>query len=173
MKWSAHITLRILAIDPFPKGLGFVVLEGPEQLLNWGTKTAKGDRNADCLRLADELMSVYRPDVIALEDHCGEGSRRHPRVQTLIQNLLVLASSREIATRTFSRLVVIKALAEYGARTKHQIAVHIARRFPELEPHLPARRKPWDSESERMSIFDAASLALTLFDSNESTLGYP
>jgi hypothetical protein len=44
--------------------------------------------------------------------------------------------------------------------TKHQIAVVIAGKFPELAPRLPPVRKPWMTEDARMAIFDAVALAL-------------
>lgn len=47
-----------------------------------------------------------------------------------------------------------------GTANKHDIAVAIADRFPELAPRLPRVRKPWMSEDYRMSIFDAVGLAL-------------
>ena len=34
----------------------------------------------------------------------------------------------------------------------------------ELRPVLPPRRKPWESEDYRMSIFDAAALGVAYFD---------
>jgi hypothetical protein len=36
--------------------------------------------------------------------------------------------------------------------------------LPELTARLPRVRKPWMSEDERMSIFDAAAMALTYFE---------
>ena len=37
---------------------------------------------------------------------------------------------------------------------------HPPLQFPELEKRLPRVRKPWMSEDERMSIFDAVALAI-------------
>jgi hypothetical protein len=37
----------------------------------------------------------------------------------------------------------------------------LAEQFPELLSKLPAARKLWESEHERMSIFDALALAVT------------
>jgi hypothetical protein len=50
-----------------------------------------------------------------------------------------------------------------GAATKFQIAKAIAVEIPELAPRLPGERKIWLPEHANMSIFDAASLALTYF----------
>jgi len=46
---------------------------------------------------------------------------------------------------------------------KNRIAGVIAERLPELAPWQPPFRKPWMSEDERMSIFDAVAFALTFF----------
>jgi hypothetical protein len=53
--------------------------------------------------------------------------------------------------------------AQTGATTKYGIAEVIAKRFPELAPHLPRPRKPWNSEAEMMAVFDAVAFALTLY----------
>jgi|SRR5690348_15036174 hypothetical protein len=43
-------------------------------------------------------------------------------------------------------------------------AQFIASHIPVFQPLLPPPRKIWNSEDARMSIFDAAALALTFFD---------
>ena len=48
-------------------------------------------------------------------------------------------------------------------QNKYEIAIAIAKRFPELAPRLPRLRKPWMSEDDRMSIFDAIGLAAAFF----------
>jgi hypothetical protein len=66
--------------------------------------------------------------------------------------------------RSFSRVKVKLVFSESGAQTKQEIAVAIAKRFPELAPRLPRFRKPWMSEDYRMSIFDAVGFGLTFFE---------
>ena len=68
-----------------------------------------------------------------------------------------------IRVRSFSRAKVKQTLGESGASNKYEIAIAIAKRFPELTTRLPRFRKPWMSEDYRMSIFDAVALALTFF----------
>jgi hypothetical protein len=58
-----------------------------------------------------------------------------------------------------SRREVQKRFVHSGT-TKYEIAVAVARLFPELTSRLPRQRKPWMSEDKRMSIFDAVSFAL-------------
>ena len=58
--------------------------------------------------------------------------------------------------------------SRFGARTKHERAKLIAEQFPEFEPQLPAPRKIWMSEDPRMSIFEAAALALVYWYGKEA-----
>ena len=156
----------ILAVDPSTRGLGFVVMDGRRQLVDWGSKDAReGDKNARCLSHVAKLLEIYKPAVVVVEDYAGEGSRRGPRVQSLLNRIAELAALEGIVIHRFSRGQMRQAFAYSGASNKHQIATEIARRLPELLPWLPPPRKIWQSEDERFNIFDAASLALTFFQS--------
>jgi len=155
--------VRVLAIDPVTRGCGFAVLEAPAQLVDWGVKTTKGDKNAQCVRLIGEVIKRYRPDVLVVEDCTAKGSRRCSRVQELIQDLLKLAASEKVEAQCISRLAVRQAFSKSGVLNKYQVATIIAGLFPELAPQLPPFRKPWMSEDYRMSIFDAMAFALTFF----------
>jgi len=68
--------VRVLAIDPSVRGLGFAILEGPNQLIDWGVKETKTDKKRRSLKLVDELIEQYRPIVIVVEDYEAKGSRR-------------------------------------------------------------------------------------------------
>ena len=152
---------RVLAIDPSTRGFGFAVLEGPNRLIDWGVKETKTDKRQRSLKLVAELIELYQPSVIVVEDSAAKGSRRCGRVQELIEAISKLALKRNIRVKSFARLKVKQAFAESGPTNKYEIAVAIAKRFPELTPRIPRFRKPWMSEDYRMSIFDAAVLAVT------------
>ena len=152
----------VLAIDPSTRGFGFAVLEGPERLVDWGVKETKTDKNRMTLKLATDLIELYQPSVIVVEDYEGKGSRRCRRVRELIEDISKLAAKRKIKVKSFSRLKVKQAFFESGTLNKYEIASAIAKRFPELAPRLPRFRKPWMSEDYRMSIFDAVALGLVL-----------
>ncbi|MGO8735355.1 MAG: hypothetical protein ACLQVM_21465 [Terriglobia bacterium] len=153
---------RVLAIDPTSRGFGFVVLEGPHRLIDWGVAHARVDKHRRCLARVANLIAHYEPEVIVLEDGAGRGSRRSARVRQLLKEIQGLAMNRDIPTRRYSRSELRHAFAESGARTKYEIAKVIAGRFPELASRLPPFRKPWMSEDDRMNIFDALGLALTM-----------
>ncbi len=147
----------MLAVDPTHRGFGFAILESPDRLVDWGVKTVRGDKQAGCLRKIRELLQLYQPTVVVLEDCARRGSRRCPRVRRLIERIRATVTKSGVKARLVSTARVRKAFAP--ASTKHEIAVALANRFPELAPLLPPPRKPWMSEDCRMNIFDAVALA--------------
>ena len=154
---------RVLTIDPASRGFGFAVLEGPKRLIDWGVKSARVNKDTRCLKLIEDLIERYEPDIIVVEDYVAKGSRRCWRVRQLIEGILGLASTRNIKARSYSRRKMKAVFSRMGARNKHQMAKAIAKQFTELAPRLPPYRKSWMSEDYRMSIFDAVALALTFF----------
>ena len=163
-KQSERLTLAIYTTT---RGFGFVVFEGRNRTIDWGAKEARGDKNRVVLAKAGELMSWYRPDLLVLENTEGAGSRRADRIRDLHRQLTELAKTRRIAVRRFARSEIRAAFAAREASTKYQIAQAVSRELPDLAPWLPPPRKIWMSEDPRLSIFDAASLAMTLHDSRK------
>ncbi len=159
----------VLAIDPTSRGFGYAFFEGRLNLVDWGTKQVDVAENIRCIFQIREIIQRFQPDVITLEDPKGKGSRRCYRICKLIKFIRALAAKHRITTRCFSRDRVREIFAKFNARTKHQIAIEVSRQLPELEPQLPRYRKPWMSEDERMSIFDAVSLALTFYSFSTPT----
>jgi RNase H-fold protein (predicted Holliday junction resolvase) len=102
MRDSSANNKRVLAIDPYTKGFGFAVLEGPERLIDYGVKKVKGDKNCACLKKFAGLIERYQPEVIVLENPTGKGSRRGQRVKKLLKEILVLAASKRIKAQSFS-----------------------------------------------------------------------
>jgi|SRR5215470_86755 len=154
---------RVLAIDPSTRGFGFAVLEGPSRLIDWGVKETKTEKKKRSLTFIEALIEQYQPKVVIVEDYAAKGSRRCSRVRELIDDISKLAVKRKIKVRRFSRLKVMQVFSESGASTKYEIAIAMAKRFPELAPRLPRLRKPWMSEDYRMSIFDSVGLGYVFF----------
>jgi Holliday junction resolvasome RuvABC endonuclease subunit len=155
---------RVLAIDPSTRGFGYAVLEGPDRLIDWGVKETRTDKSKRALASIADLIEVYQPRVLVLEDYAGKGSRRCSRVEKLIDDITKFALKENVKVRRFSRLELKNAFSETGAKNKYEIAIAIAKRLPELQPRLPRFRKPWMSEDYRMSIFDAVALAIRAFN---------
>ena len=164
MNIASGDTLRIIAIDPTPKGFGFAVLEGPRFLVDWGTKVATGgNKNVQCLKSFSKLLDQYNPEVIVAEDFRKNITRRPERTRELISQVTEVASRKRIKIRRFSRTHVRRVFGESGFYNKEEVAAEITNIFPELTPRLPRHRYPWMSEDSQMAIFDAIAFALTYF----------
>jgi len=157
--------LRVLAIDPHPRGFGYAVFEGPLCLVEWGTKDVRQDKERVALERIGELVRRYLPTVIVVEDCAHEKSRRNARVRQLTERILAAARESAVAGRAVPRATVYRTFAGTGAGTKYGIATALVRAFPELMVRLPPKWKPWQTEDSRMSIFDAVALGLTYFRS--------
>jgi hypothetical protein len=168
----SHTTERVLAIDPFSRGVGFAVLEGVDNLIDWGLKSTGKADNAKAVRVIEKLIDRFRPDVLALENWDAAGARRCVRVEILLDRI----ASTEIR-RTKVHLVSQRDLRAIGplpeVNTKYGRACFLADRFPELRAFLPQVRKPWMPEDARMAIFDAASFALACFPTQSAASDQP
>jgi hypothetical protein len=149
---------RILAIDPYRRGFGFAVLEGQRRLLDWGTARVWSRNDKEFLVRIECLSDRYRVRALVLPDPSDYG--RSPRAARRTKSALAYGRERGLCTVVVSNRDVRQAFAAAGP-TKHEIASGIAGLFPELEPHLPPRRKPWVSEDERMNVFTAVGRALS------------
>lgn len=153
---------RVLAIDPIHKGFGYAVFEPPLNLVASGLARIEGDKQAGAIAHFEKLLTDFRPNTVVLEDAQAPGSRRHHRVRRLIETLAKFAADRGFVVATVSRKAVVECFSSPEERaTKYKIAKWLSEAFPVLQPKLPLPRKPWESEDERMSIFDALALAVT------------
>ena len=150
---------RVLAIDPNTRGFGYVVLEDPNTLIDWGVKSARSGKATVLSNLRD-FIRQYRPYALVIEDADGKGSRRCKRVRRLLKTIRAMAKKSGVKTKAISLTKVKEVFAAFGARTKHEIAQVVAKQLPELASKLPPRRKPWMNEDYHMATFDAAALAL-------------
>ena len=152
--------LRILGVSPSTRGFGFVVLDKPGTLVDWGVKSVKGDKNTQSLVKIKAMIAHYQPGVLVLQD--TKHSRRALRIRTLSKRIIALAATRKIKVALFSREQVMQEFFADGQGTKYALAELLAKRFPEeLASRLPPKRRPWMSEDSRMDIFAAVALALT------------
>lgn len=155
---------RTLAIAPSARGFGFAILDGEHKLVDWAVKTAKGDKNANALAKAIDLMEHYKPTLVVLEDATAGGVRRHPRIQALTHEIEAAAKFRGIRTKLFSREEVRAVYFGSGKGTKHALAELLVKWFPdELAGRVPRKRRAWTGEPYSIHMFDAIALVLMPF----------
>jgi len=153
---------RVLAIYPNTKGFGYAVFEGSENLLDWGTKSARKNGTVTLDKIK-QVIGLYHPESLILEDMADLRSRRGLRARRLIEHIVKLANTMKIRTYSVSRPVIRNAFAYTNSVTKHQIAATLAKTYPELSRSLPPKRKPWETERQVMSVFAAAALGVAYF----------
>ena len=157
---------RVLALDVHPRSFGYVVFEGSRQLLDWGVRSyRKTDRfpGSSVRRKLGALLSDFLPSVIVLrafETSAVKMNVKRTRIFVAIQKD---ARSRRIPVRLIRHQGVKKVFGNQRRMTKHQMATLLAELLPDLAWNLPLKRKPWESEDYRMSIFDAAALGVVYF----------
>jgi hypothetical protein len=146
----------ILAIDPTSRGFAFAVLEASAFLVDWGERIIPA-KTGGLLRKVDELLSRYKPDLVAIEDVVVPHTRRRKRAQKEIRLIELLALKRGLMAQRISRLAVRGAFAP--AKSKFDVALRFAEIFPALGERLPRKRKAWTTEDARMNVFDALGFA--------------
>ena len=144
---------RILAVDLHPRSFGYVVIETPTDLLDWGVRRSyrKTKSHPDVLvgaRLRP-LLEMWMPDVVVTRLR----ERAEKDVRTLLRRI-----TKEVGRTSFLRIT--DSRDHYLGRSKYERAVEVAARFPEIGWKLPPKRRPWDSEHYSMSIFEALAVAV-------------
>ena len=144
---------RILALDVHPRSFGYVVVESPDKLLDWGVRRSYQKTKSHPEVLARgrlrPLLKIWKPGVVVTR----VGDRRSKDVQSLLRHM-----KKEAEATAF--LPLTDARGYYLGRGKYQRAVEMAARFPEIGWKLPPKRKLGDSEHYLMSIFEALAIAL-------------
>jgi len=157
-------TPRVLALDLRSRSMGFVVFEGPDELLDWGVRSLRdvAGRSVPVGHRLAPLLSEFQPTVVLLKSSAQERLRRKPHLEDVLDTIESEGDGR-IAVRFISPQQ-IDGLFHGGVRNKNYLAAQVAKAFPDLAWKLPAPRiKIWQREHYRMSIFDAAALALAYY----------
>lgn len=163
MNASKHRDL-VLAIQPFRRGLAFVLFEGPLSPVDWGVKEIRGKRkNARSFDAAKRLIAGLRPDVLVFEECAGPYGRRPARVRRLQKLIASYAVAQSIDVHSFTRQGIRECFKAVGATTRYEIAQAIAGQVAALGHRMPPLRKLWMSEDVRMNLFDAASIVWTYY----------
>ena len=150
-----------LAMHPFKSGFGWVAFEGPFSPYDWGLVIARREKNASCLRKLEKMLGRFLPDTLVLEVFDRRTSVRSDRISNLCRAIVALATDRGVEVAIYSRGDVRACFASVCAGTRQEIAEAVARHIAAFQHLLPEKRRPWDSEHQRMAIFAAGALVLT------------
>jgi hypothetical protein len=158
---------RVLALDVRPRSFGYVVFEGADLLLDWGVQSFRNGRNSVRIPLATKIAALledFHPAVVVAKEPPSRKKVNRARTRKILELIRHKASLRGIRTCVLKRRAASSFFGGEERVTKHEIATALAERFAELRPLLPPKRKLWESEDYRMSIFDSAALGVAYFD---------
>ena len=154
---------RILALDLRPKSFGYVAFEGPRDLLDWGVRSFRRGRNAvrvPAEKKLAQLLDDLAPEIVVLKQLDGRKSKGTAKPCRILSATLEQARLRRIPIRYIPRVLIQDAFEVRNRGSKHEVATLVSNHFPELAFRLPPKRKCWQSEDYRMSIFDATALGV-------------
>jgi hypothetical protein len=114
-------------------------------------------------RRLTNLQSMFLPSIILVRKSAGSRRSSQPTSRPAVYILKGFAKRVVVAVRWIDESALRGFFSGEKTINKHDIARMVADRFPELSWRLPPKRKPWQSEPKRQSIFDAASLGVFYF----------
>ncbi len=155
------MTERLLALDPNSRGFGYAVFEGPKRLIDWGLKyVGTENKSARTVLEIRRLVDFVKPNVLVLEDVSLLDCKLRARIRELITTVLQEAVHWPVRVVPVSRQRVYTLLGTEQEATKYEAAIWLATHYRELTALLPPKRRSWENEHPRFSIFDAATLAM-------------
>ncbi len=153
----------VYAIYPNANGFGFVYMNNPRKLLDFGVVRINPICNFRILEKIKSSISYFKPAILILLDPDGKSSRTGNRIKKLIDKISVYAQSENLQISQISRDQIRDVFENFGVSTKFEISQWLLTEFKELETRKPRERKLWTSEDRNMAVFDALSLAMTWY----------
>jgi hypothetical protein len=109
------------------------------------------------LKLIDEI----RPHMIVLKKERWERGHVDQHMANVVEAVQGVAELHSIPIHLIDQNEIRTIFGRWDCSTREEIAVTLAQMFPDLLWALPPKRKAWQAEHPRMSMFDAVALALT------------
>lgn len=153
----------VYAIYPNANGFGFVFMNGPRNLLDFGIVRINPICNFKLLEKIQDSISYFKPTVVILLDPDGKSSRTGKRTRKLLEKISAFAQSENLEVAHISRDQIRDVFENFGVITKFEIAQWLLTEFKELDTRRPKKRRLWTSEDRNQTLFDSLSLALTWY----------
>ncbi|MBK7357730.1 MAG: hypothetical protein IPI45_13695 [Saprospiraceae bacterium] len=153
----------VYAIYPNANGFGYVYMNGPRQLLDYGVVRINPICNFRILNKIKDSMNYFQPTVLILLNPEAKSSRTGNRIRNLINKITAFAESHHRQVAQISRDQIRDVFENFGVSTKFEISQWLLTEFKQLETRRPKARNLWTSEDRNMAIFDTLSLALVWY----------
>lgn len=161
------ISARYLGISARPDGFGFVVIEDTIAL-DCGMRMCERTQSVDCLgQQFERILRMYGPTEVVIME--AESSGAPTKRTEILKSIDGAADRKNIEVIRIDDKSLHEHFRKFNAESKYEIALIVTRILPELAWRLPPRRKPWQSEQRRTSIFEAAAAVIAHAKLWEST----
>lgn len=146
----------ILALSLDWQGFGFVVFDGPDDLIDYGTRNFRHRAKVPLEAKLLLLLDANHPDALVLVEPTTAKRKK------IAVKVAKAAKAEKIPLKLISNETIRKVFAPEN-QNKYQIAARIADRYPELLLRLPSPRETYDSEKFGITIFEAAAAGFAYY----------
>ncbi len=148
-----------LVLHPNTFGVGFVICEGPKEILDFGLKKVQPISHHKYMKKVKWLIDYCKPNLVLLLDY--KSRKLSARQKRIIDVIVDMAKAKNLELKSYSKSQVKQVFSSFQATTKYEIAMVILNWYPELKNKIPHKRLPWMAEHYQMGVFDAFALMLT------------
>ncbi|MBL7819906.1 MAG: hypothetical protein JNL65_04770 [Saprospiraceae bacterium] len=110
------------AIYPNANGFGYVYMNGPRKLLDFGVIRINPICNFRILKKIKSSISYFKPAILILLDPESKSSRNGNRIKKLIDKISVYTQSENLQISQISRDQIRDVFVNFGVRTKFKIS---------------------------------------------------
>lgn len=150
----AMTSLRVLAVSVASGRVGYVFLIGG-QLMDWQMSRVAARSTARATGVAQQWIADLEPSVVVTEKpECAK--KKGERTKEITMAIAAVAAHNYVLDIPVARA--------QSFNNKYEEAAALAKRFPELLPWVPKKRRFFDNEPRETVIFEALSLALVVIE---------
>ena len=140
-------------------GIGYVCLQIPEKLIDFGITTVKPVSNGKLLSRVEKYLDYYKPKLVLLKEKASAKNSR--RTDHLIEAITTLSGEKNLQVYRYTKGQIKDVFEIFGAKTKFDMVQKITKMLPDLAHRAPGDRKWYEKEDYNMALFNAVSLAVT------------
>ena len=162
--------IRILAVDPGTKHMGFAAFEGTE-LVDYGVKTISQGSEVIILQHLEEIISRLikekQPDYFVLERNTFSQIKQNFRLTLAISKMKHIAERLGVLVYEYDPRTIRKEICNDGNASKIRVAQTIVISFDELRVYLQSN-KVWVLRYN-LNLLDAVAVGMTFIRQNISS----
>ncbi len=162
--------IKILAVDPGTKHMGFAAFEGTE-LVDYGVKTIRQGSEVIILRHLEEIISRLikekKPDYFVLERNTFSQIKQNYRLTLAVSKMKYIAKKQGVLVYEYDPRTIRKEICNDGNASKIRVAQTIVISFDELKVYLQSN-KVWVLRYN-LNLLDAVAIGMTFIRQNISS----